>query len=186
MFYFLTMAIFFAAGMIVGNLFLPQQSAVLASSVSVPELSTRNPILTQTSRETAEQELTELNQALTSCPVIVGEEKDRLVNHIKLMMALSDFELKKAQLELEMAKNNDANRPTSQFLQSVTQYNISREQVEKLADTLFPVVAEETPQETAPESETAEEEPTAPPADISNNTDNPTPQEPAVETSSQP
>jgi hypothetical protein len=158
-FYFLTIAIFFAAGMIVGNLYLPQQSAVLASSVSVPELSAHNPILSQTSRETADQELTELNQALDACPVIVGEEKDRLVNHIKLMFALSDFELKKARLELEMAKNNDSNRPTAQFLQATTQYNAAREYVEKLADELFPVpepVAEET-EEPAPPEETNEE-----------------------------
>jgi len=158
-FYFLTMAIFFAAGMIVGNLYLPQQSAVLASSVSVPELSDRNPILTQTSPQTALRELSELNEALTSCPVVVSEEKDRLVNHIKLMFALSDFELKKARLELEMAKNNDSNRPSAQFLQATAQYNTAREAVEKLADELFPIVPEETipePAESTPTTETTE------------------------------
>lgn len=103
--YILTMAVLFAGGMIVGNMYLPQRDAVLAAAVSVPDLSTQNPIWQETSRETADKELTILNQALQSCPVVVNEEKDRLVNHIKLLLALEDFKLKKALLELEMAKN---------------------------------------------------------------------------------
>lgn len=145
------MAVMFAGGMLVGNLYLPQRSAALSSTASVPDLSTKNPILKNTSQESAEQELTQLNQALTSCPVIVSEEKDKLVNHIKLQLALMDFQLKKTRLEMEMAKNIDSNRPTAQLLQASTQYNNAREHVEHLADLLFPIPKEETP---APEENT--------------------------------
>ena len=111
----------------------------------MPELDTHNPIFEHTSRESADRELTILNQALQSCPVVVSEEKDRLVNHIKLWLALEDFNLKKAVLELEMAKNVETNRPTDQFLQAVSAYNTARENAEKMAGELFPPRAEELP-----------------------------------------
>ena len=149
--YFLTMAVLFVGGMIVGNMYLPQRGAVLAAAVSVPELSTQNPIWQNTSRETATQELSILNQALQSCPVVVNEEKDRLVNHIKLLLALEDFRLKKAILELEMAKNKETNRTTSQFTQAVLNYNQARQIAQQMADELFPVQDEKT---VAPEPET--------------------------------
>lgn len=139
-FYILTMILLFAGGMIVGNVYLPDHSTVRASAVAVPELDTQNPIFSHTDRDIAERELNILSQALQSCPVVVNEEKDRLVNHIKLWLALEDFHLKKAILELEMAKNVETNRPTSQFLQATQDYNTARTYAEKMADELFPPV----------------------------------------------
>ncbi len=148
--YLLTMALLFAGGMMVGNMYLPEHSTVRAAAVSVPELDASNPIFARTDREGAERELSILNQALQSCPVVVGEEKDRLVNHIKLWVALEDFQLKKAILELEMAKNVETNRPTAQFLQAAEDYNTARERVEKMAQELFPPRATVAPSATAP------------------------------------
>lgn len=149
--YILTMALLFAGGMIVGNVYLPDHSTVRAAAVAVPELDTHNPIFSHTDRTIAERELGILSQALQSCPVVVNEEKDRLVNHIKLWLALEDFHLKKAILELEMAKNVESNRPTSQFLKAAEDYNTARAYAEKMADELFPLKEEETPaDETAP------------------------------------
>ncbi len=141
--YVLTMLLLFAGGMIVGNVYLPDHSTVRAAAVAVPELSTENPIFNRTDRTAAERELGILSQALASCPVVVNEEKDRLVNHIKLWLALEDFHLKKAILQLEMAKNVETNRPTAQFLQAAQEYNKAREEAEKMADELFPPKAEE-------------------------------------------
>ena len=141
--YILTMLLLFAGGMIVGNVYLPDHSTVRASAVSVPELNTENPIFSHTDRDGAERELTILSQALESCPVVVNEEKDRLVNHIKLWLALEDFHLKKSILELEMAKNVETNRPTEQFLQAAQDYNTARTHAEKMADELFPQQNEE-------------------------------------------
>ena len=143
--YVLTMALLFVGGMVVGNVYLPERTMVRSATVSVPELDTRNPIFEHTNRDNADRELTILNQALQSCPVVVSEEKDRLVNHIKLWLALEDFNLKKAVLELEMAKNVETNRPTDQFLQAVSAYNTARENAEKMAEELFPPRAEELP-----------------------------------------
>ena len=98
--YLLTMVLLFVGGMIVGNLYLPEHSFVRAAAVSVPELNTENPIFSHTDREGAKRELSILSQALESCPVVVNEEKDRLINHINLWLALEDFHLKKAILEL--------------------------------------------------------------------------------------
>ncbi|MBO5911120.1 MAG: hypothetical protein J6Q05_02885 [Elusimicrobiaceae bacterium] len=153
--YILTMLLLFAGGMIVGNVYLPDHSTVRAAAVAVPELDTHNPIFSHTDRTIAERELGILSQALQSCPVVVNEEKDRLVNHIKLWLALEDFHLKKAILELEMAKNVESNRPTSQFLQAAEDYNTARAYAEQMADELFPPKAEETtPTETATPAET--------------------------------
>lgn len=138
LFYVLTIAVFFAGGMVVGNLYLPDQTAAHSSVVSVPDLPQDNPIFQTLSRENAENDLTILNQALSSCPVVVSEEKDRLVNRVKLLLAINDFELKKAQLEREMAQNIDTNRPTAQFVQATTNYNTALENVTKLAEELFP------------------------------------------------
>ncbi len=143
--YVLTMALLFVGGMIVGNVYLPEHSTVRASSVSVPELNTENPIFAHTTRETVSRDVDVLSTALASCPVVVGEEKDRIVNHIKLWLALEDFELKKAVLELEMAKNVDSNRPTEQFMQAAQQYNAARDKVEKMANELFPPRTEPEP-----------------------------------------
>lgn len=142
--YVLTMALLFVGGMIVGNVYLPDHSTVRAAAVAVPELDTHNPIFSHTDRTIAERELSVLSQALQSCPVVVNEEKDRLVNHIKLWLALEDFHLKKAILELEMAKNVESNRPTSQFLQAAEDYNASRSYAEQMADELFPVASNES------------------------------------------
>lgn len=136
--YLFTMALLFVGGMMVGNMYLPEHGATLAASVSVPPLNTQNPALAELTLETAGKNLDILNQALQSCPVVVNEEKDRLVNQIRLLLALEDFYIKKAQLELEMAKNTDTNRPTSQFTQAVADYNTAREYAEKLAEELFP------------------------------------------------
>ncbi len=153
--YLFTMALLFVGGMMVGNMYLPEHGATLAASVSVPPLNTQNPALAELTLETAGKNLDILNQALQSCPVVVNEEKDRLVNQIRLLLALEDFYIKKAQLELEMAKNTDTNRPTSQFTQAVADYNTAREYAEKLAEELFPqppaadpAAAEQAPAET--------------------------------------
>ena len=142
LFYFLTMALLFAGGMLVGNNFLPTRDASLAASVSVPELSSDNPIFQTLTREQAQKDLEQLNQALTACPVVVSEEKDHLLHRILLRLAIENFELKKTVLELEIAKNNTSNRPTKQFTQAATEYNQARENVEKLAAEFFPPVTE--------------------------------------------
>lgn len=154
--YLFTMALLFVGGMMVGNMYLPERAATLAAAVSVPPLSQENPVLKNTTRQTAARNLDILNQALQTCPVVVNEEKDRLVNQIRLLMALEDFEIKKARLELEIAKNTDTNRPTSQFIQAAGDYNAAREYAEQLADELFPVPAPEQPAD-APAQTSAEE-----------------------------
>lgn len=162
--YLFTMALLFVGGMMVGNMYLPEHGATLAASVSVPPLNTQNPALAELTLETAGKNLDILNQALQSCPVVVNEEKDRLVNQIRLLLALEDFYIKKAQLELEMAKNTDTNRPTSQFTQAVADYNTAREYAEKLAEELFPQppATGPTAEEQAPAETPAADEVTAP------------------------
>lgn len=153
--YFFTMALLFTGGMLVGNIFLPQRAASLAAAVSVPELDTTNPIFQQISREQAQRDLEILNQALSSCPVVVNEEKDRLLNQLKLRLAMENFELRKLKLELEIAKNQETNRPTVEFTQASVEYKQAKEQAEKLADELFPVQppADETiPPEDVPQT----------------------------------
>ena len=151
--YILTILLLFSGGMVVGNLYLPERSHVLAESVSVPELNNQNPVFEHTNREIVEREINLLNTALQSCPVVVNEEKDRIVNHISLWLALEDFEQKKAVLELEMAKNVESNRPTAQLLQAAQDYNTAREKVEQMAEELFPPRSEETlPAEETPQA----------------------------------
>jgi len=152
--YLFTMALLFVGGMMVGNMFLPEQAASLAAAVSVPSLTDQNPMLQTLTSETTEKNLTTLSQALESCPVVVNEEKDRIINEIRLRLAMEDFELKKARLELEIAKNKEANRPTAQFTQANVEYNQARAYAEKLANELFPVQA---PEEQVPAAEPTEE-----------------------------
>ena len=141
--YLFTMILLFVSGMLVGNVYLPDQGASMAAAVSVPGLPDGNPVLQQLNRQTAEKNLEILGSALQSCPAVVNEEKDRLINQIRLQMALEEFELKKVRLELEIAKNKETNRPTSQFIQASTDYNKIREQVQLLADLWFPTTQPE-------------------------------------------
>jgi hypothetical protein len=150
--YLFTMVLLFVAGMMVGNMYLPEQAASLAAAVSVPALSDQNPAMQTLTRETTEKNLTILNDALHSCPAVVNEEKDRILNEIRLRLAVEDFELKKARLELEIAKNKEVNRPTAQFTQANVEYNQARAYAEKLANELFPIEPakeETTPSETS-------------------------------------
>ena len=86
--YLFTMLLLFVGGMLVGNNFLPTRDASLAAAVSVPELQTQNPVLQTITREQAEQDLATLVQALNSCPAVVNAEKDRLLNRIRLRLAM--------------------------------------------------------------------------------------------------
>ena len=65
--YILTMILLFVGGMVVGNIYLPEQSIVRAAAVSVPELNSSNPVFTHTNRESVSRELELLNNALASC-----------------------------------------------------------------------------------------------------------------------
>ena len=136
--YLFTMALLFVGGMLVGNMFLPERAATLSATVSVPPLSQGNPALQAVTRDITNRNLLILNDALKSCPVVVNDEKDRLVNQIRLRLAVEDFELKKARLELEIAKNTDTNRPSDQFIKATEEYNTARLYAEQLADELFP------------------------------------------------
>ena len=136
--YVFTMILLFVGGMLVGNNFLPTRDASLAAAVSVPELQTENPIFQTLTREQAQQDLETLVQALNSCPAVVNAEKDRLLNHLRLRLAIEEFELKKTVLALEIAKNHETNRPTAQLTKASADYNQTRERLEKLADELFP------------------------------------------------
>ena len=153
------MALLFVGGMLVGNNFLPTRDTSLASAVAVPDLPADFPVLQTLSREQAQQDLELLMQALDSCPAVVSAEKDTLVNRIRLRLAMEEFELKKTVLALELAKNNEGNRPTAQLTQAANEYNRARERVEKLARELFPPTSSETPDETA--LKTAEAAPAA-------------------------
>ena len=141
--YLFTMALLFVGGMMVGNMFLPERAATLSATVSVPPLTQDNPALQTSTREAATRNLLILNDALKACPAVVNEEKNRLVNQIRLRLAVEDFELKKARLELEIAKNTDTNRPSAQFIKATEEYNAARLYAEQLADELFPKPAEE-------------------------------------------
>lgn len=143
--YLFTMALLFVAGMLVGNNFLPQRDASLASAVSVPELAVENAVLQTLSREQAQQDLEKLNQLATACPEEEQPQRQLLLNRISLRLALENFEFKKTKLELEIAKNNKNNRPTAQLTQAMTEYNQAREKVEKLVAQLFAAPAEENP-----------------------------------------
>lgn len=140
--YILTLALVFSAGMMVGNTYLPEHGVSLATAVSAPDLDNNNPILSATDRANAEKELAVINEALQSCPQIITTDKDLLINHIKLWLALEDFQIKRSRLELEIAKNVISNRPTMQFVQATSEYNAARATAEKLANELFPATQE--------------------------------------------
>lgn len=140
--YILTLALVFSAGMMVGNTYLPEHGVSLATAVSAPDLDNNNPILSATDRANAEKELAVINEALQSCPQIITTDKDLLINHIKLWLALEDFQIKRSRLELEIAKNVISNRPTMQFVQATSEYNAARATAEKLANQLFPATQE--------------------------------------------
>lgn len=160
--YLFTMALLFVGGMLVGNMFLPERAATLSATVSVPPLSQDNPALQAVTRDITNRNLLILNDALKACPVVVNDEKDRLVNQIRLRLAIEDFELKKARLELEIAKNTDTNRPSAQFIKATEEYNTARLYAEQLADELFPKPAEKTADEdtASPDGQDAENVPT--------------------------
>lgn len=146
--YLFTMGLLFVGGMMVGNIYLPERAASLSAAVSAPDINTSNPAIETVSRERVQHNLAALGGALNACPVVVNEEKDRLINQIRLRLALEDFELKKTKLELEIAKNKEMNRPAASLTQAAAEYNQSRQYAEKLADELFPVPAEQPAAET--------------------------------------
>ena len=130
--YFFTMVLLFVGGMLVGNIFLPQRDASLASAVSVPGLDLDTSSLQTLTREQAQQDLEQLSQLAALLSEEKQSERQQLLERIKLRLALENFELKRTKLELEIAKNNKNNRATTQLTQATNEYNQAREEVEKL------------------------------------------------------
>ena len=157
--YLFTMALLFVGGMLVGNNFLPARDASLASAVSVPSFPAENMILQTLTREQAQQDIEKLHNALATCPDISEEEKTQLLNRISLRLAMQNFEFKKTKLELEIAKNNKENRPTTQLTQASNEYTQAREQVEKLAADLFPMQDNPAQTDTPPTDIVKQEKP---------------------------
>lgn len=147
--YLFTLALVFTSGMMVGNLYLPDRSASLAAAVSVPDVNRLNPAMDAATAEQAQANLNALTQALTACPVVVEEEKQRLLNQITLFLALQDFNLKKSTYEAEIAKNTAGNRPTAQFSKAAAEYSLAKTHTEQLAEELFPPQISETSDDAA-------------------------------------
>ncbi len=137
-FYFLTLALVFTAGMLVGNFYIPENNASIAAAISMPPLDMSNPALQQTSEENAQQALDSLTQALSACPIVVSEEKDILFNRISLFLTLANFQVKQAVYEAEIAKNIEGTRQTAQFARAAADYQAAKTRTEQLADELFP------------------------------------------------
>lgn len=144
-FYVLTLALVFTAGMVVGSFYTPAHNANMSAAISIPELDHTNPALDKATQENAQQALDTLAQGLTACPVIVGQEKDFLLNRISLYLALQDFLVKKATYEAEIAKNIEGTLTTAQFTHAAADYNEAKLRTEELADKLFPPVSEQVP-----------------------------------------
>ena len=141
--YFFTLALVFTAGMLVGNFYIPQHNASIAAAISMPTLNTTNPALQKTSEEDAQQALSDLTQALSACPLVAGQEKDILFNRISLFLTLTDFQVKKAVYEAEIAKNIEGTRQTAQFTRAAADYQAAKTRTEQRADELFPPLSEE-------------------------------------------
>lgn len=141
--YLFTLALVFVAGMLVGNFYLPARNAALAAAISVPGATQTNDAVQQCTLTQTERNLDIIGQALTACPVAVNEEKDRLINQIRLWMARQDFEIKKARYELEIAKNIKGTRTTADFAKASSEYSAAGARLAELADAYFPPVQAE-------------------------------------------
>lgn len=129
--YLFTLALVFVGGMLVGNIYLPERSSSVAAAISVPDAQSAHPAIAAATLDAAQRNLHILNEALNSCPVVVGEEKERLIHQIDLFWARQDFDLKKARYELEIAKNTPGTAVTSRFAQASADYSAALKRVEK-------------------------------------------------------
>ncbi len=136
--YFLTLGLMFTAGMLAGNFYIPARNSSQAAAVSVPDLDRLNPALDMATPQQAQRNITALTQALSSCPVVVETERDRLFKELSLFLALQDFELKKAAYAAEIAKNAGGMSPTDQYKEAAAAYSSAKTYTEQLADQLFP------------------------------------------------
>ena len=141
--YLFTLALVFVGGMLVGNIYLPERSSSVAAAISVPDAQSAHPAIAAATLDVAQRNLRILNDALNSCPVVVGEEKERLIHQIDLFWARQDFDLKKARYELEIAKNTPGTAVTSRFAQASADYSAALKRVEKMAQDYFPQPQEE-------------------------------------------
>lgn len=141
--YLFTLALVFVGGMLVGNIYLPERSSSVAAAISVPDAQSAHPAIAAATLDAAQRNLHILNEALNSCPVVVGEEKERLIHQIDLFWARQDFDLKKARYELEIAKNTPGTAVTSRFAQASADYSAALKRVEKMAQDYFPQPQEE-------------------------------------------
>lgn len=141
--YLFTLALVFVGGMLVGNIYLPERNSSVAAAISVPDAQSAHPAIAAATLDVAQRNLRILNDALNSCPVVVGEEKERLIHQIDLFWARQDFDLKKARYELEIAKNTPGTAVTSRFAQASADYSAALKRVEKMAQDYFPQPQEE-------------------------------------------
>lgn len=155
--YLFTLILVFVGGMLVGNIYLPVRNASVAASISVPQPGPDDTAIQEATLEKAQQNLQMLGKALSSCPVVVMEEKDRLINQIHLLLAKQDFEIKKAIFELEIAKNIPGSAVTAKFAQASANYAAALKQVQTLSAQLFPPPPAAEPAPAEAESKDANE-----------------------------
>ncbi len=167
--YLFTLALVFVGGMVVGNIYLPARNSSIAAAISVPDPQQKIPQLEEISLEKANRNLTILGEALNSCPVVVKEEKDRLVAEINLLLARQDFDIKKALFELEIAKNTPGSAVTAQFAQASADYAAAQELLQNLALQLYPPKPVQPEEEQPAETQTTDNPSATEPAPKDNN-----------------
>lgn len=150
--YLFTLALVFTSGMLVGNLYIPDHSTSLSAAISIPDAEVDQTVLSLVSSQQAQTNLDTLDQALTSCPLVVNEEKDRLFNELSLFLALQDFQVKKAVYAAEISKNITGTRPTAQFNQAAKEYTLAKDKLEQLAALYFPPKEPQEPAALPPET----------------------------------
>lgn len=161
--YFFTLALVFVGGMLVGNIYLPESNTSIAAAISVPDPAQTSPQLKEISLDKASRNLFILGEALNSCPVVVTEEKDRLLAEINLLLARQEFDIKKALFELEIAKNTPGSAVTAQFAKASADYAAAQEKLLALALILYPPEPQ-TPEQQPAETQEKEEQPATGPA----------------------
>jgi len=137
-FYLLTLALVFTAGMVVGNLYIPAHTSSTSVAISMPALDISNEALQKTNEANAQEALAALAQGLAACPLVVDQEKDFLFNRISLYLTLQDFLVKKAVYEAEIAKNIEDTPLNSQFSRAAAEYTAAKTRLEQRANELFP------------------------------------------------
>ncbi|MGB2579745.1 hypothetical protein AAIR98_001664 [Elusimicrobium simillimum] len=126
---FLLLIIIFAMGVYVGNVYLPQKGASIATAISAPTLDSYGVNVDDFTAENAAKVMQDHQNAVITGK-LTKEEQEAWAKFISEVIRYQDYRIKRFRYLSEMAKVNANSPTTSEYNKAAAEYNTAKKSLE--------------------------------------------------------